>query len=104
MKRNSVRRRLDTIAPYEFEGDINSVIDTLNKLVETHGPDVRLDYSHDGFDMYSDSPGFLVYRDEPENDEELAERIKKESAERSARDARDAAEFARLSQKFRKTV
>jgi hypothetical protein len=97
-----IREQLSEISPYEFEGDILRVQETLNEYITRYGPTVKIEWDSDNWEPYAESasPVYRIILEREENDIELAARLDKIAAEEAAQHARELAEYNRLKLKL----
>ena len=99
-KKLMVTKEATTVSTYDFEGKLDSVIERLNAYRAEYGPTARLDFSSHGFIYYCDSPGYAIYIDREETEEECEKRILDEQHTKNSRETHERQEFERLKKKF----
>lgn len=91
-----VREYIDCISPYDFEGELRSVV----KMLEKH-------FSHyenfESIDVSYDDASFKLYGFRHETDDERLEREKMSNEQQKRLEAAEYANFLRLKKKFEGT-
>jgi hypothetical protein len=99
-KVHQVTDRKDEVSPYEFEVTLKALKERVQGWIATYGEDAYIDYSHNGYDQWSDSPCFEIRVDRDETTEETARRLETEEELSSQRAAFERAEYERLAKKY----
>lgn len=100
LKKLTVRNDIEGISCWEFDGKVRSILERLEAYIKEHGEDVYLDFRSDGYESYSDSPGYRLMKDRLETDEEWSARTATERKRLADQEARDLKEYERLKAKF----
>lgn len=108
MKKNKPQPRtvvdhLDVISPYSFEGDLLSVIKTLNDFVARYGEKAYIDwdpYNHYRYD-HDPSPIYNIYRKRDETDEEMNKRLDEEKVRKEFKLEEERKQYEALKEKFK---
>lgn len=101
-KRITIRKQVDDISTWEFEGKLSSILEQIQSLIEKHGSDAQLNYNANFYYEYdpNPSPRFELYVEREENDAELKQRLFDQAEHIRRREEAEKAEFERLSKKF----
>lgn len=100
--RLKIRKRVDVMATYDFEGTLSRIRDRLEDLINQHGPDASLNYDpHFYYDYdHEPTPRYEVYVERDETDDEVKVRLLQNAEHIRKREEAEKAEFERLSKKF----
>jgi hypothetical protein len=90
------------ISPYELEGPLGDIRILIDKWIQEHGSDARLNWDPDNWPQYQDSPSpqYEIMVSREETDAEFDKRVTEERIRQEAQDARDRKELERLQAKF----
>jgi len=101
-QRIKIKKRVEEISTWEFEGPLSLSLQRIQELIERYGPDAHLDYNaHFYYDYDSEpSPRFELYVEREENDAEFKQRLFEQAEYNRKREEAEKAEFERLSKKF----
>jgi hypothetical protein len=101
-ERRMIDVRPESLSGYDFESSLSSLKDLIQGLIEKYGPDARLDWDPDFYELYnpSPSPKFHVYVRRMENNEEYENRVAQETKRLRENEDRERQEFNRLQKKF----
>ena len=101
-KRIKIREQVEYISIWEFEGNLATVLENIQNLIQHHGPGANLVYNKNFYYEYDNqpSPRFELYVEREENDAELKQRLFEQAEHIRKREEAEKAEFERLSKKF----
>lgn len=101
-KRKIITENVDDVSTYEFEGTLQNVLEHVQRLIEKHGPEARLDYNAHFYYPYENipSPRYELTIKREESDAEAKQRLMQEAEETRKRNEREKAEFERLAKKY----
>ena len=101
-KRLKIKKRVDEISTWEFEGPLSLILERVQELIKQHGPDAHCNYNQHFYYDYDNepTPRYELYVEREENDAELKQRLFEQAEHTRKREEAEKAEFERLSKKF----
>lgn len=101
-ERQIINASEDDMSGYDLDGKVSNVIERLQDIIKTYGPEVTLDWDPNHWESYdsSPSPRYWIKRSRPETDEEMTKRITDEEAIYIQYEERERNQYEALKRKF----
>ncbi len=103
-QRKIISAVVEEISPYNFDTNLQSIREQIDKLIAKYGQDARLDWDPNFYYDYDQNPSplYVLKVQRIENDAEFERRIEQEKKWQDERQERDRIEFERLNKLFGK--
>ena len=101
-KRIKVRKRVEEVSTWEFEGPLSLILERVQELIKRHGADANMTFNSRFYYDYDNepTPRYELYTEREENDAEFKQRLFFQAEQIHKREEAEKAEFERLSKKF----